>query len=156
MIQINSYFIKVLIFNIRPKLNGKFHVTLLIVKIYSFNILKTMELPEMISEMKPFDTENEITIGVLAVQGSFYEHIDAITRLKSDVYAKNENGLKNERLKIKVIDIRSSQDVSPNMRGLIIPGIVKFDVNKDYGFFSSFQNHLSFHYFLFRRRVNNA
>ena len=48
----------------------------------------------MISEMKPFDIENEITIGVLAVQGSFYEHIDAITRLKSDVYAKNENGLK--------------------------------------------------------------
>ena len=110
----------------------------------------------MISEMKPFDTENEITIGVLAVQGSFYEHIDAITRLKSDVYAKNENGLKNERLKIKVVDIRSSQDVSPNMRGLIIPGIVKFDMNKNYGFFSSFQNHLSFHYFLFRRRVNNA
>ena len=78
----------------------------------------------MISEMKPFDIENEITIGVLAVQGSFYEHIDAITRLKSDVYAKNENGLKNEGVKIKVVDIRSSQDVIPNMRGLIIPGKV--------------------------------
>ena len=80
----------------------------------------------MISEMKPFDIENEIVIGVLAVQGSFYEHIDAITRLKSDVYAKNENGLKNKRVKIKVVDIRSSQDVSTNMRGLIIPGRVTF------------------------------
>ena len=85
-----------------------------------------MDLPKMISELKPFDTENEITIGVLAVQGSFYEHIDAITRLKSDVYAKNENGLKNKRVKIKVVDIRSSQDVSTNMRGLIIPGRVTF------------------------------
>ena len=85
-----------------------------------------MNLPKMISEMKPFDIENEITIGVLAVQGSFYEHIDAITRLTSDVYAKNENGLKSKRVKIKVVDIRSSRDVSPNVQGLIIPGIVTF------------------------------
>jgi len=51
-----------------------------------------MNLPKMISEMKPFDIENEITIGVLAVQGSFYEHIDAITRLNSDVYAEMKMG----------------------------------------------------------------
>ena len=35
-----------------------------------------------------------------------------------------ENGMKNEGVKIKVVDIRSSQDVIPNMRGLIIPGKV--------------------------------
>jgi len=76
----------------------------------------------MFSNTKPIDTEIEIVIGVLAVQGSFYEHIDSITRLKNDVYAKNVNGLKDKSLKIKVVDIRSSKDVSSKMRGLIIPG----------------------------------
>ena len=76
----------------------------------------------MSSNIRPIDTEIEIVIGVLAVQGSFYEHIDAITRLKNDVYAKNVNGLKDKSVKIKVVDIRSSKDVSSKMRGLIIPG----------------------------------
>ena len=79
------------------------------------------------SAIKMYDTQNEVLIGVLAVQGSFYEHIEAITRLKNDVYAKsklNVYGITSKNVKIRVVDIRSSKDVSSKMRGLIIPGMI--------------------------------
>ena len=81
------------------------------------------------SATKENDTQNEVVIGVLAVQGSFYEHIEAITRLKNDVYAKsklNVNGIRSKNVKLKVVDIRSPKDVSSKMRGLIIPGMTNF------------------------------
>ena len=81
------------------------------------------------SKKDAFAQRCEILIGVLAVQGSFYEHINAITRLKDDVYAHtllDVNGLKVKNVEIKVVDIRSPKDVSSTMRGLIIPGKIAF------------------------------
>ena len=85
-----------------------------------------MEISSL-SPTKPNDTQNEVVIGVLAVQGSFYEHIEAITRLNYDVYAKsklNVNGIRSKNVKLKAVDIRSPKDVGSTMRGLIIPGMM--------------------------------
>ena len=113
------------------------------------------------SATKPNDTQNEVVIGVLAVQGSFYEHIEAITRLKNDVYTKskiNVNGITSKNVKIRVVDIRSSKDVSNKMRGLIIPGMTKI-VKQTKNYFLHFL--ICLDYYLcyccyFRWRVNNA
>ena len=88
-----------------------------------------MEGAKTSSEKISIDNQCEILIGVLAVQGSFYEHINAITRLKDDVYTNSlsdANGLKVKNVQIKIVDIRSPKDVSANMRGLIIPGKMIF------------------------------
>ena len=68
----------------------------------------------------------EVTIGVLAVQGSFNEHIVALERLNDVAYSsrlQNTDSL-HKNMKIKVTEIRSSKDICPNMKGLIIPGRV--------------------------------
>ena len=72
------------------------------------------------------DKINEVAIGVLAVQGSFYEHIVALNRLNDEIYSSRLklNESKEENVRIKVVDIRSSKDIIPQMRGLIIPGMV--------------------------------
>ena len=44
-------------------------------------------------------------IGVLAVQGSFIEHIQAF-----------------EKLKVEAVDIRSPNDLTDDIQGLVIPG----------------------------------
>ena len=70
---------------------------------------------------------SEVVIGVLAVQGSFHEHIVALNRLNDDIYSVESklNELnKKKNIKLKVVDIRSAKDVIPDMRGLIIPGIL--------------------------------
>ena len=69
----------------------------------------------------------EVTIGVLAVQGSFNEHIVALERLNDVAYSsrlQNTDSL-HKNMKIKVTEIRSSKDICPNMKGLIIPGRVR-------------------------------
>ena len=69
----------------------------------------------------------EVTIGVLAVQGSFNEHIVALERLNGVAYSsrlQNTDSL-HKNMKIKVTEIRSSKDICPNMKGLIIPGRVR-------------------------------
>ena len=66
----------------------------------------------------------EVTIGVLAVQGSFNEHIVALERLNDVAYSsrlQNTDSL-HKNMKIKVTEIRSSKDICSNMKGLIIPG----------------------------------
>ena len=66
----------------------------------------------------------EVTIGVLAVQGSFNEHIVALERLNHVAYSsrlQNTDSL-HTNMKIKVTEIRSSKDICSNMKGLIIPG----------------------------------
>ena len=66
----------------------------------------------------------EVTIGVLAVQGSFNEHIVALERLNDVAYSsrlQNTDSL-HKNIEIKVTEIRSSKDICPNMKGLIIPG----------------------------------
>jgi len=104
-----------------------------------------MEGAKTSSEKNSFDNQCEILIGVLAVQGSFYEHINAITRLKDDVYTNSlsdANGLKVKNVQIKIVDIRSPKDVSANMRGLIIPGGESTTLNiflKDNGFFEAIE-----------------
>jgi glutamine amidotransferase PdxT len=79
-------------------------------------------------ESNSFKTQCEIIIGVLAVQGSFYEHIDALKQLSDNVTSMHSkiNESNNKNIKLKVVDIRSPKDVSSKMRGLIIPGILKF------------------------------
>ena len=69
----------------------------------------------------------EVTIGVLAVQGSFNEHIVALERLNDVAYSsrlQNTDSL-HKNMKIKVTEIRSSKDICSNMKGLIIPGRVR-------------------------------
>ena len=66
----------------------------------------------------------EVTIGVLAVQGSFNEHIVALERLNDVAYSsrlQNTDSL-HKNIEIKVTEIRSSKDICSNMKGLIIPG----------------------------------
>ena len=68
---------------------------------------------------------SEVTVGVLAVQGSFYEHVVALHRLNDDIYSSfnsNINESVEEKITLNVIDIRSSKDVVAEMDGLIIPG----------------------------------
>ena len=82
----------------------------------------------MYNDSNYLKTQCEIIIGVLAVQGSFSEHIDALKQLSDNVTSMhskiNESNKKN--IKLKVVDIRSSKDVNSKMRGLIIPGMLKF------------------------------
>ena len=69
----------------------------------------------------------EVTIGVLAVQGSFNEHIVALERLNDVAYSsrlQNTDSL-HKNIEIKVTEIRSSKDICSNMKGLIIPGRVR-------------------------------
>ena len=69
----------------------------------------------------------EVTIGVLAVQGSFNEHIIALKRLNDVVYNSQIENIDplHKTTKIKVTEIRSSKDICSNMKGLIIPGRVR-------------------------------
>ena len=69
----------------------------------------------------------EVTIGVLAVQGSFNEHIFALKRLNDVVYNSQIENIDplHKTTKIKVTEIRSSKDICSNMKGLIIPGRVR-------------------------------
>ena len=48
----------------------------------------------------------EIQIGVLAIQGSFQEHITALQQIPN----------------VKTIEIRSPKDLTEDIRGLVIPG----------------------------------
>ena len=68
-----------------------------------------------------------MTIGVLAVQGSFNEHIIALKRLNDVVYNSQIENIDplHKTTKIKVTEIRSSKDICSNMKGLIIPGRVR-------------------------------
>ena len=53
-------------------------------------------------------------IGVLAVQGSFMEHIKSLERVKKkDIFKCHA---------ILVVEIRSADDVTEDLKGLIIPG----------------------------------
>ena len=73
----------------------------------------------------------EVTIGVLAVQGSFNEHIIALVRLNDVAYnfrLENIDPL-HKTVKIKVTEIRSAKDICSNMKGLIIPGRVRKMLN---------------------------
>ena len=77
----------------------------------------------------------EVTVGVLAVQGSFAEHVIALNRLNQKVYGKNSGGggsaiihnKEDEQMGVRlgVIEIRSSKDIDDEMQGLIIPGKCK-------------------------------
>ena len=68
----------------------------------------------------------EVIIGVLAVQGSFNEHILALKRLNDVQFLQeleNTDSL-HKNIKIEVTEIRSSKDIRSHMKGLIIPGRV--------------------------------
>ena len=53
-----------------------------------------------------------IKIGVLAVQGAFSEHVEALEKL---------NNVRPD-LDLKIREVRSSSDLSDDLLGLIIPG----------------------------------
>ena len=55
-----------------------------------------------------------VKIGVLAIQGSFIEHINCLERVRSNDRFKH--------LDILVCEIRQVEDVCEDLRGLIIPG----------------------------------
>ena len=112
------------------------------------------------SECNYYKTHCEVMIGVLAVQGSFSEHIEALKKLGDEIYSidskvKDSN---KEDIKLKVVDIRSSKDVSSKMRGLIIPGILKC-FYLTYRIFENTENVLSFelcsNYFI-QLNISNA
>ena len=67
-----------------------------------------------------------VSIGVLAVQGSFNEHIIALKRLNDIQFGSElENtDSSHKNIKIEVTEIRSSEDIQLHMKGLIIPGKV--------------------------------
>ena len=54
-----------------------------------------------------------IKVGVLALQGSFEEHIKSIMRVSKEQTF--------EHLDIIVVEIRTAEEVTENLRGLIIP-----------------------------------
>ena len=86
-----------------------------------------MNSRKYLSEFNSSEKLREVTIGVLAVQGSFYEHIVALNRLSDDITINVSTAESSEdKIKLKVIDIRSSKDVKSEMRGLIIPGKIIF------------------------------
>jgi 5'-phosphate synthase pdxT subunit len=51
------------------------------------------------------------TIGVLAIQGSFSEHIAAFGRLQTD-HGQN----------VQAVEVRSPKDLTEDIHGLVIPG----------------------------------
>lgn len=55
-----------------------------------------------------------VKVGVLALQGSFLEHIKSLERMKLEQ--------RFEHLDITVVEIRTAEEVTENLRGLIIPG----------------------------------
>ena len=55
-----------------------------------------------------------VTVGVLALQGSFEEHIKSLERVRLEQ--------RIEHLDIIVVEIRTAEDVAEDLRGLIIPG----------------------------------
>ena len=59
------------------------------------------------------DTMNP-KVGVLAIQGSFAEHIESLEKVKLKQRFKH--------LKISVVEIRNPEDVNEELCGLIIPG----------------------------------
>ena len=61
----------------------------------------------------------DIKVGVLACQGSFSEHVSALKDLD-----KLENG-NGKRFKLEVVEIRSSKEIQPDLKALIIPGKLK-------------------------------
>ena len=55
-----------------------------------------------------------VKVGVLALQGSFEEHFNSLERVRMEQRFKH--------LDIIVVEIRTSEDIKENLRGLIIPG----------------------------------
>ena len=55
-----------------------------------------------------------IKVGVFALQGSFEEHIKSLERVKMEQRIKHFD--------IIVAEIRTAEDVTEDLRGLIIPG----------------------------------
>ena len=62
----------------------------------------------------------DIKVGVLACQGSFFEHVSALQDVNK---LENENG---KRFKLEVIEIRSPKDIQYDLKALIIPGKILF------------------------------
>ena len=55
-----------------------------------------------------------VKVGVLALQGSFEEHFNSLERVRMEQRFKH--------LDIIVVEIRTAEDVTENLSGLIIPG----------------------------------
>jgi len=56
----------------------------------------------------------KLKVGVLACQGAFSEHVSSLKDLD-----RQESG---KRFDLEIVEVRSAQDVTPDLRGLIIPG----------------------------------
>lgn len=104
-----------------------------------------MENIRCVDEFVSSEKTLEVIVGVLAVQGSFAEHVLALNRLNDGGYLSTnfiENDESRQNINIKVLEIRSSRDVHVDMHGLVIPGGESTTLNiflKDNGFFDSIQ-----------------
>ncbi len=58
---------------------------------------------------------DKVTIGVLAVHGSYNEHMKSMKEALKSMEDVDED-------KVEVVLIRDEKDLSPTLRGLILPG----------------------------------
>jgi len=58
-----------------------------------------------------------LTIGILACQGAFLEHLNCLKTIQS---------LDQQGLNLRIVEIRSPKDIHPEMVGLIIPGKLRY------------------------------
>ena len=58
-----------------------------------------------------------LKIGVLAVQGAFYEHIQALNKVYRQIKVNQTHYVEME-----ILEVRCANDLSDSMDGLIIPG----------------------------------
>ena len=56
----------------------------------------------------------KLKVGVLACQGAFSEHVDSLRNLD-----RLESG---KRFSLEIVEVRSAQDFTEDLKGLIIPG----------------------------------
>ena len=84
----------------------------------TFHTFKILQLIIIVRSDETFFSDNYFTmamkVGVLAIQGSFIEHINSLERVKLEEKFKHLN--------IVVTEIRAVDDLSDDLRGLIIPG----------------------------------
>ena len=66
----------------------------------------------------------KLKVGVLAVQGSFVEHVSALKELD-----RSESG---GEFNLEIVEVRSAKNVTKDLVGLIIPGNSKFHTSAQF------------------------